>query len=121
MAIQGIDIEVRQVVGSTGIEYDWAGQPIYQTEWVKVSDVLVGEPTTDDVTQTLDLYGKRVAYMLAIPKGDRHIWENTQVRLPEPFAGIYNTVRVPTAGIEANIPLRWNKKVKLERYVQDEN
>jgi hypothetical protein len=82
---------------------------------VTVSNVLVGEPTTDDITQALDLYGKKVAYMLAIPKGDETEWENTQVKLPKPFRGIYNTVGIPIAGIEANIPLKWNKKVKIER------
>ena len=43
-------------------------------------------------------------------------WTDTEVILPEPFAGRYRTIGYPTAGIEANIPLRWNKKVKVERY-----
>ena len=61
------------------------------------------------------MYGKRVAYTLAIPKGDTHRWEDAEVALPEPFAGTYHTIGYPTAGIEANIPLRWNKKVLIER------
>ena len=115
MAIQGIDI---QVLHKTVTGYDWANQPIYSSEWVTVNNVLVGEPTTDDITQALDLYGKKVTYMLAIPKGDETDWENTQVKLPAPFVGIYNTVGIPTAGIEVNIPLKWNKKVKIERVEQ---
>jgi hypothetical protein len=116
--IQGIDIKLLQ---KTVSGYDWSNQPIYDLEWVTVENVLVGEPTSDDVIQSQELYGKKVCYTLAIPKGDDHIWENTQIELPEPFAGVYNTIGIPTAGIEANIPLKWNKKVKIERYEQDQS
>ena len=92
------------------------GQPKFTTEDVSVNDVLVGEPSTNDVTNALEMYGAKVAYTLAIPKGDENVWEDTIVTLPAPFAGDYHTVGIPTAGIEANIPLRWNKKVLLERF-----
>ena len=91
------------------------GQPIFTTTTENVSDVLVGEPSTDDITNAITMYGKKVAYTLAIPKGDTHVWEDTTVTLPTPFEGTYHTIGYPTAGIEANIPLRWNKKVHLER------
>lgn len=91
------------------------GQPIFTTTTENVSDVLVGEPSTDDITNTMTMYGKKVAYTLAIPKGDTHTWEDTTVTLPEPFGGTYHTIGFATAGIEENIPLRWNKKVHLER------
>ncbi len=91
------------------------GQPIFTTTTENVSDVLVGEPSTDDITNTITMYGKKVAYTLAIPKGDTHVWEDTTVTLPTPFEGTYHTIGYPTAGIEVNIPLRWNKKVHLER------
>lgn len=94
---------------------DGFGRTTYDTETVSVDDVLVGEPTTDEITNDLAMYGKKVAYTLAIPKGDANEWEDTEVVLPEPFAGTYRTIGYPTAGIEANIPLRWNKKVHLER------
>ena len=92
------------------------GQPTYTEEIIDVDDVLVGEPSTNEVTDALQLYGKKVAYTLAIPKGDTNAWIDTDVILPEPFAGRYRTIGYPTAGIEENIPLRWNKKVKVERY-----
>lgn len=95
---------------------DAFNQPVYTTEDKTVSGVLVGEPSTDDITNAFTTYGAKLVYTLAIPKGDTHNWEDTTVTLPEPFAGTYHTVGIPTAGIEANIPLRWNKKVKLERY-----
>ena len=97
---------------------DSFGQPTYSTTTENVPDVLVGEPSTEDITNAITMYGKKIAYTLAIPKGDTHVWENTEVALPEPFGGTYHTIGYPTAGIEANIPLRWNKKVHLERIEQ---
>lgn len=94
---------------------DKLNRPVYQTETVTVDDVLVGEPTADDISNAQVMFGKRAAYCMAIPKGDTHIWEDTEVILPAPFAGHYKTIGYPTAGIEANIPLRWNKKVLIER------
>ena len=82
-------------------------------QWVDVDNVLYGEPSTEDVTNTLNLYGKRVAYVLAIPKGDTHKWTDTLVRLPD---GVYRTIGFPTHGIDELMPLAWNMKVKVERY-----
>ena len=95
---------------------DDTNRPIYEENEEYIDDVLVGEPSTEDISNELNLSGKRVVYTLAIPKGDNHEWVDTVVILPEPFAGKYRTVGVPVAGIEDNIPLRWNKKVRLERY-----
>lgn len=95
---------------------DAFNRPIYAETPVTVENVLVGEPTTDDVTSALDLTGRKAVYKLAIPKGDTNTWEGNRVTLPEPFAGTYRVIGIPTAGIEANIPLSWNKKVLLERY-----
>lgn len=97
---------------------DGFGAPIWETSEVQVDDVLVGQPSTEEVTDTLNLHGKKLEYVLAIPKGDEHSWNDTEVILPDPFAGRFRTIGLPTAGIEENIPLRWNKKVRLERYGQ---
>lgn len=111
--MRGVTVELL-VKTQTGT--DAFNHPIYSESWVTVDNVLVGEPSTDEITSTLSLYGKTVHYTLAIPKGDVNEWTDTEVRLPEPFGGKYKTIGYPTAGIEANIPLKWNKKVKLERY-----
>ena len=95
---------------------DSFGRPTYSETTEDVHDVLVGEPSTNDVTNALAMYGKKIVYTLAIPKGDSHEWENTTVKLPAPFGGTYHTIGISTAGIEANIPLRWNKKVHLEQF-----
>lgn len=112
MTIQGITI---QIIEKTESGRDPANRPVYTEIATDVDDVLVGEPSSEEIADEINLSGKRVAYILAIPKGDAHIWENTKVILPEPFAGTYRTIGYPTAGIEANIPLRWNKKVRVER------
>ena len=88
-------------------------EPIYSEKWVDVADVLVGSPTTDDITNALQLYGKRIEYVLGIPKGDTHNWIDTEVIIwGQPF----KTFGFPTTGEEANIPLRWGQNVKVERY-----
>lgn len=110
----GVTITLNVYTETTSM--DPFGVPARTVTTKSVSDVLVGEPSTDDINNALTLYGKRVAYTLAIPKGDENVWENTEVILPDPFAGTYKTIGIPTAGIEANIPLRWNKKVLIERF-----
>lgn len=109
--IKGVTV---QLVEKTQTGTDWAGNPIYSTVNTDIANVLIGEPSSDDVTNTLSLYGKKIAYTLAIPKGDTHNWTDTEVILP--FDGKYRTIGYPTQGIEENIPLAWNKKVKVERY-----
>ena len=111
--IKGITV---QLIKKTEGALDPLGNPTYTETKIPVSNVLVGEPTSDDITDSLQLYGKIVAYVLGIPKGDENDWTDTDVELPAPFEGKYRTVGYPTAGIEANIPLKWNKKVKVERY-----
>lgn len=87
--------------------------PIYTETAEQIENVLIGEPSTDDITDTLTLYGKRLAYTLGIPKGDTHTWTDRTVEF---FGERFRTIGEPTMGIEHLIPLSWNKKVKVERY-----
>ena len=75
--------------------------------------MLVGEPSAEDVCERDQPISKRIAYTLAIPKGDTHVWEDTEVEF---FGRKFRTIGLPTEGIEENLPLSWNKKVKVERY-----
>jgi len=111
--IEGISIILHKRVEG---DVDPFNHPTVSYEDITIDDVLVGNPSTEDYTNILNMYGKRVAYTLAIPKGDTNDWVNALVTLPEPFPGVYRTIGEPIAGIEANIPLRWNKKILLERY-----
>ena len=90
------------------------GKVLYTENPVEVKDVLIGEPSSEDVLDTFNLTGQRLAYTLAIPKGDTHIWANRRVEF---WGETFRTIGDPTQGIEDMIPLRWNKKVKVERYV----
>lgn len=103
-----------RVKTQTGV--DSLNHPVYEEVEEAVNGVLVGEPTTDDITTSVNLYGKRAGATLALPKGDTHTWTDTTVRLPAPWSGVYRTIGIPRYGIESNIPLDWNGKVLLERY-----
>lgn len=110
--MKGVTVTLKKKT-QTGV--DGFGQPTYSTTDVEVSDVLIGEPSTSDIENALTMYGKRVAYTLAIPKGDTNDWYKAEVTLPAPWSATFNVIGDATMGIEENIPLRWNKKVHLER------
>lgn len=92
---------------------DGFGRPIYEETAETVDNVLVGEPSAEEIIDTLNLTGKHLAYTLAIPKGDTHTWTDRKVEF---FGETFHTFGTPTQGIEELIPLDWNKKVKVERY-----
>ena len=102
-----------QLVKTTQTGTNDFGEPIYSEELVNVPDVLVGSPTTDDVTSTLSLYGKKIEYVLGIPKGDTNNWIDAEVVI---WGERFRTIGYPVTGEQANIPLRWGQNVKVERY-----
>ena len=108
--MRGITVTLHQKTQSST---DAFGAPIYTDTTVAVDNVLVGEPTSDQIVQDLNMYGKHLAYVLAIPKGDTHTWTDTEVEF---FGQTFKTYGEPTQGIDALIPLSWNTKVKVERY-----
>ncbi len=110
--IKGITITL---MAKTRAGKDAFNRNLFTESSVSVANVLVAPSSTEEVTDTLNLYGKKAVYTLGIPKGDTHDWEDVRVILPEPFAGTYHTIGYPTAGIEGMIPLNWNKKVIVER------
>lgn len=112
--IKGVSITLKAKM-KTGT--DDFNRPIYSTTDVTVDDVLVGNPTADEINDAFTLFGKKAVYTLCIPKGDTHIWEDTEVVLPAPWAGTYHTIGYPMAYVPENIPsgIRWNKQIKLER------
>ena len=95
------------------IGIDDFNRPIYEDVPLNIENVLIGEPTTDQIVDELNLSGKRLAYTLAIPKGDSHEWTDRKVEF---FGEVFRTFGKPTQGIDHLIPLDWNKKVKVERY-----
>ncbi len=108
--MKGIDITLYE---KTQSGTDEADAPVYTETPVTVHNVLVGEPSAEEITTELQLTGRRLAYTLAIPKGDEHDWTNVTVEF---FGRKFRTYGAVTEGIEALIPLSWNRKVKVERY-----
>lgn len=108
--LKGIDITLYTKIKTGEDEFH---APIYTETPVTVHNVLIGEPASEDIVNDLQLYGKRIAYTLGIPKGDVHDWDNVAVEF---FGQKFRTYGGITQGIEDMIPLCWNKKVKVERY-----
>lgn len=110
--MKGVTVTLKSKT-KTGV--DDFGQPIYSETNVDVPNVLIGQPDTEDIQNALTVYGKLISYTLAIPKGDTNNWYKCQVVLPAPWSETFNVVGDAIMGIEENIPLRWNKKVHIER------
>ena len=96
------------------------GAPIVEEVPVEVENVLVGEPSTDDITTSTQMYGKTIQYMLGIPKGDVHDWMDKKVSWTDAYGNTHTvkTFGFPITGIEANLPaqLPWHMKVRCEAY-----
>lgn len=89
------------------------GKPVFEEIPLVVDDVLVAPASDAEVLETYNLTGRKAVYTLAIPKGDTHNWEDRKVLF---FGQEWHTIGMPLEGIEEMIPLRWNKKVRVERY-----
>lgn len=107
--LKGIDITLYE---KTRTGTDEADAPVYAETPVTVHNVLVGEPSAEEITTELQLTGRRLAYTLAIPKGDAHDWNDVQVEF---FGQRFRTCGGVVQGIERMIPLCWNKKVQVVR------
>lgn len=88
-------------------------QPIYEEVPTEVQNVLVSPTTSSEIVESLNLYGKKAVYVIGIPKGDTHEWENRKISF---FGQDFQSIGFVTEGIEANIPLEWNKKIQVAKY-----
>jgi len=102
-----------QLVKKTQTGTDPFGAPIETEEIIDVPDCLVGQPSTDEISATMEMYGKQIAYVVGVPKGDENTWVDTDVII---LGERFRTIGYPMTGIQENIPLRWGKNVKVERY-----
>lgn len=108
--ITGIDVILHN---KTKTGSDPLGRPVYEEAFETISNVLVTPASTEAITDELNLSGKRLEYVLCIPKGDTHIWED---RVVEFFGKKWKTFGNTQEWIEAMVPLAWNKQVKVERF-----
>lgn len=108
--IKGIKVVL---INRIEIGKDHFGSPIYEEEEIEVDNVLVSPVSTEDIINTLELEGKRVEYIIAIPKENTNVWEDRKVRF---FGKTFKVFGTAMEGIEHLIPLDWNKKYKVEIY-----
>ena len=112
MEIRGIPIILNEKV-ITGV--DSYNREIIEEKPVTIDNVVVGQPTSDDILNETNLSGKTISYVLAIPKGDAHNWENTTVEF---YDRKWRTVGLPQEymGDFMGKDFPWNKKVKVTAY-----
>lgn len=108
--IKGITVTL---IDKKEVGKDDFGASIFEDVEISVDNVLVSPASSDDVINQLNLTGKKAEYLLAIPKNDNNTWENKEVIF---FGKKWKTTGLAQEGIEANIPLDWNKKIGVERY-----
>lgn len=108
--IKGIPVVLYEKT-QTGV--DDFNAPIYTEVAVTVENVLVGQPTSSEIVDATNLYGKKAIYTLGIPKGDTHNWEDKKVEF---FGHTWHTFGFAIKGIDHLVPLDWNAKIMVERY-----
>lgn len=117
-AAASLSVKEGEVATSEGkpaisVEVDPFNRPVEVEVRTEVENVLIAPASSDDIVTSTDLTGRKAVYTLGIPKGDTHEWENAIVEF---WGERWKVFAIPTQGIEANIPLEWNKKVMVERY-----
>ena len=108
--LHGITVQLEQ---KTEAGRDSFNRVVYETEYVNVENVLVGRPEPQEVTDTLNLTGKKIEYVLGIPKGDTHDWTDKKVRF---WGQEFHTIGFPETGIQDLIPMDWGMNVRVERH-----
>ncbi len=108
--IQGMPVRLYDRI-ETGV--DDFNSPIYRDEPIRVENVLICPASAEAVTEGIQMYGKRAVYELCIPKGNTNVWEDRTVEF---FGRKWQTFGPALEWIGANVPLGWNKRIKVERY-----
>ena len=110
MKLKGITVRLYERT-QTGV--DALNRPTYEETVTEISNVLVGQPTSEEILETLNLTGRKATYTLGIPKGDTHDWENKTVEF---WNNKWKTIGVQLRGIESLIPMEWGSQIMVERY-----
>ena len=111
MSIKGITVKLYENT-QTGV--DAFNAPVFTEQAVNVDNVLVYPVEDAEIVNEIQLHGKKVVYELCIPKGDTHTWADSKVEF---FGETFIVVGDGKEYIEDNLPLSWNKKYKVARYV----
>lgn len=108
--IKGITVTL---INERKVGEDEFGADIYEQEETDVGNVLVAPVSTNEVTDALNMYGKKAIYNIAIPKEDTHMWKDGKVKF---FGETWKVFGLPKRGISENVPLDWNETWMVERY-----
>ena len=92
---------------------DGFGREEFEETPVEVGNVLIDQPSSDDVINEINLSGKRIEYLLRLPKGDEHDWTDSKVSF---FGKDFRTIGEAYGLQEENVPGKWNKTVKVIAY-----
>ena len=113
--LRGITVTLYE---KTQTSTDPFGAPVYTESPESVDNVLVAEPLTEDLAQATAIYQKTIRFMLGIPKGDTHDWQEKHVSWVDAYGKEIHcrTFGFPMTGVEENIPGPWHMKVRCEDY-----
>lgn len=108
-----IATETVTLIEKTQTGTDALGAPVYTETETAVSNVVIGSPSFDAAVAELNLTGKRIAYVLGIPKGDTHEWKDAVILIR---GQRFRSFGFPLTQTSANVPTPWNTQVKVEAY-----
>lgn len=110
--IKGIPITLYETV-VTG--QDAFGADIEEEVPVTINNVVIGQPSSEDIISEINVSGKHVAYNLALPANDTHEWENKTVEF---YGRKWRTIGIPTQFIDGFMGAGWpwNKQIRVEKY-----
>ncbi len=110
--IKGIPIILYDTV-ITG--QDDFGADIKEETAVTVNNVVIGQPSSEDIISEINVSGKHIAYTLALPADDDHDWVNKTVEF---YGRRWRTIGIPDQFIDGFMgeSFPWNKQVKVEAY-----
>lgn len=108
MLIHGITVRLYDKV-RTG--KDALNHPVYEYIPTDVDNVLIEPMSAQDISDAMDMTGRKAVYRLCLPKGDAHDWTDKRVEF---FGKTWHTVGDEQEWIEDMVPLSWNKKVMVE-------
>jgi hypothetical protein len=93
---------------------DFGADIVEETEII-IDNVIVGQPSSDDIVSEMSVSGKRIAYNLCIPANDAHEWENKTVGF---YGRKWRVIGIPTQFIDGFMgkDFPWNKQVRVEKY-----
>ncbi len=89
------------------------GETITESRETPIDNVLIGSPSVDKAIEELNVYGKHIAYILGVPKGDNHNWKDCEVIIR---GERFKSYGFPLTQTDENVPTPWNTQVKVELY-----